>query len=152
MRERVGSELVSNIALMFRTEGLQLGYAYDGSSICIPDGTDPAPDEIETCHQNARPGSRAPHAWLADGRSILDLFGEGFVLLTMAQTGSDLGKLVGPADAAGMPLKIAAINDLEIAALYGASLVLVRPDGHVAWRGDKLPDDGATVINRVRGA
>jgi hypothetical protein len=29
--------------------------------------------------------------------------------------------------------------------------VLVRPDGHVAWRGDKTPLDAATVIDRVRG-
>jgi hypothetical protein len=30
--------------------------------------------------------------------------------------------------------------------------VLVRPDGHVAWRGDEAPTDATTVIDRVRGA
>jgi hypothetical protein len=28
----------------------------------------------------------------------------------------------------------------------------MRPDGHVAWRGDALPDDADAVIDRVRGA
>jgi hypothetical protein len=28
----------------------------------------------------------------------------------------------------------------------------VRPDGHVAWRSDRLPEDAAALIDRVRGA
>jgi hypothetical protein len=31
-------------------------------------------------------------------------------------------------------------------------LVLVRPDGHVAWRGDVCPDDPLALIDHVRGA
>ena len=30
--------------------------------------------------------------------------------------------------------------------------VLVRPDGHVAWRGDRIPEDALCVIDVVRGA
>lgn len=33
-----------------------------------------------------------------------------------------------------------------------AALVLVRPDGHVAWRGDVCPDDALNLIDRARGA
>ena len=51
-----------------------------------------------------------------------------------------------------MPLQIVAIGQPEIAALYERKLVLVRPDGMVAWRGDALPDDFAALIDRVRGA
>ena len=40
----------------------------------------------------------------------------------------------------------------EAAKLYERSLVLVRPDGHVAWRGDQAPADALSVIVRVRGA
>ena len=39
--------------------------------------------ETSTYTQTARPGARAPHVWLADGRSTLDLFGRGFVLLRL---------------------------------------------------------------------
>jgi hypothetical protein len=48
---------------------------------------------------------------------------------------------------------VTTIDDAEIARLYGARLVVVRPDGHVGWRGDAVPDDAAAaVIDRLRGA
>ena len=52
----------------------------------------------------------------------------------------------------GVPLREVTIADPEIAALYERPLVLVRPDGHVAWRGDECPADAAAVVDRVRGA
>jgi hypothetical protein len=56
------------------------------------------------------------------------------------------------ADAAGVPLQVVALDAPEIAALYQRRLVLVRPDGHVAWRADAEPDDARAVIDVVRGA
>jgi 2-polyprenyl-6-methoxyphenol hydroxylase-like FAD-dependent oxidoreductase len=65
-------------------EHLKIQYCYEGSPICIPDGT-PAPDaEPPRFVPSTRPGARAPHAWLADGSSLLDLFGNGFALLRAA--------------------------------------------------------------------
>ena len=69
--------------------GLQLGYRYEASPICIDDGTAPSPDDPEKFVPSARPGSRAPHALLADGRSTLDLFGRGFVLLRFGDAPTD---------------------------------------------------------------
>ena len=43
-------------------------------------------------------------------------------------------------------------RDAKIAALYERKLVLVRPDGHVAWRGDDVPGNAAALIDQVRGA
>ena len=45
-----------------------------------------------------------------------------------------------------------AIVDPELAALYERKLVLVRPDGHVAWRGDACPAEPGAIVDRVRGA
>ena len=42
--------------------------------------------------------------------------------------------------------------DPALAETYGAALSLVRPDGHVAWRGDGAPEDPAEMIHRIRGA
>lgn len=53
---------------------------------------------------------------------------------------------------ARMPLAIADIADHATAALYERKLVLVRPDGHVAWRGDEPPGDPRALIDAVRGA
>lgn len=100
----------------------------------------------------ARPGSRAPHAWLAEGRSTLDLFGKGFVLLAFGSAAGDASPIVEAARVRGMPLKMVAIEDSAIAKLYERRLVLVRPDGHVAWRDDAPPKDPLALVDRVRGA
>jgi hypothetical protein len=101
---------------------------------------------------STHPGARAPHAWLADGRSTLDLFGEGFTLLRLGERQPDVSALLQAAHTRLVPLRGVAITDPDVAALYERKLVLVRPDGHVAWRGDALPTDPFAVIDRVRGA
>ena len=63
--------------------GVMLGYRYDDSPIVWSDGTPAPPDASHPYTQTARPGARAPHVWLDDGRSTLDLFGRGFVLLRL---------------------------------------------------------------------
>ena len=99
----------------------------------------------------ARPGHRAPHAWLADGRSTLDLFGKGFVLLRLGAEAPSGQTLLDAAKAAGVPMTPVALDDPAVTALYERRLVLVRPDGHVAWRADDEPGDAAAVIARVVG-
>ena len=99
---------------------------------------------------SARPGQRAPHAWLASGKSVLDLFGRGFTLLRFG--GEDGDALIAAARAAEVPLSIADIAEDAVAQLYERRLVLVRPDGHVAWRGDSVPVQPRAIIDRIRGA
>ena len=79
---------------MFRTIGLQLGYRYEGSPIVVPDGTPAPPDDPENFVASARPGSRAPHVALADGSSMLDLYGRGFVLLRFGADAPDGADIV----------------------------------------------------------
>lgn len=132
--------------------GAQLGLCYAGSSICVDDGTEPANGGSETFTQSARPGCRAPHAWLADGRSTLDLFGEGFTLLLLGAADHDVAPLEAAARRAALPLTTIDEDDADVAGLYEAALALVRPDGHVAWRGDEVPGDADALIDRIRGA
>jgi 2-polyprenyl-6-methoxyphenol hydroxylase-like FAD-dependent oxidoreductase len=134
------------------TDNLRLGYCYEASPIVLPDGTKGPPIETPDFVPNARPGTRAPHAWLGPGRSTLDLFGKGFVLLRFAPQVGSAGALGEAAAARGVPFRIFDIADPAIAALYERPLVLVRPDGHVAWRGDAVPPDAFALIDRVRGA
>jgi len=56
------------------------------------------------------------------------------------------------AKARGVPLAIVSLPDPQLATLYERPLVLVRQDGHVAWRGNEPPADPFTLIDRVRGA
>ena len=120
--------------------------------ICWPDCTPPPPDVARTYEQTARPGHRAPHAWLADGRSTLDLFGRGFMLLGFGATAADATPLLEAARERHVPVEFAPLAEPNIATLYQRKFVLVRPDGHVAWRDDRIPEDPLRVFDVVRGA
>jgi hypothetical protein len=151
LRAHVGGLLERDVGREFRTIGAQLGYRYEESPICVPDGTPAPPDEPAEYVPSARPGARAPHVWLKDGRSILDLFGRGFVLLRFAGA-SDSSAISAAAAARNVPLAVHDVAEPEAAELYERVLVLVRPDGHVAWRADAPPADAGALIDRVRGA
>ncbi|MEU7024161.1 FAD-dependent monooxygenase [Streptomyces sp. NPDC046203] len=114
------------------------------------------------------PGVRAPHAWLEPGRSTLDLYGREFVLLSFAEPAGGGGgdrSDAGGGGAAGepyglarafaerrVPLHVVRCTVPEIARRYEQPYVLVRPDGHVAWRGTRQPRDPLALVDLVRGA
>lgn len=132
--------------------GIQLGYTYAHSPLCVSDGTPALPESPTDYVPNTRPGARAPHAWLAPGRSMLDLFGRGFVLLSFGGSPDLVAPLQEAAAARGVPLQVHVIDDAAIGQLYARRLVLVRPDGHVAWRSDHAPADAGALIDTVRGS
>jgi hypothetical protein len=132
--------------------GFHLGYRYDDSPIVWPDGTPAPPLETSTYTQTARPGARAPHVALPDGRSTLDLFGRGFTLLRLGKDAPGAERLRQAAADARVPLQVIALDQPEIIEAYRRALVLVRPDGHVAFRSDMEPQDPAAVIDTARGA
>jgi 2-polyprenyl-6-methoxyphenol hydroxylase-like FAD-dependent oxidoreductase len=134
------------------TIGFHLGYRYDASPAIWPDGTPAPPLETSTYTQTARPGARAPHVWLPDGRSTLDLFGHGFTLLRLGSGAPGCERIQAAAADARVPLVVVALDALGVTALYQRQLVLVRPDGHVAWRADREPEDARALIDAVRGA
>jgi 2-polyprenyl-6-methoxyphenol hydroxylase-like FAD-dependent oxidoreductase len=149
-RRAVGAVLVEENLKSWQPTGVHLGYIYHPSPIVVPDGLPMPADDTVGYVPTTFPGARAPHAWIAPDKSTLDLFGGGFVLLKFADVAS--GALEHAAAAAGVPLAVHAIASAEIAQLYECPLVLVRPDGHVAWRGDREPDNAAEVIATVSGA
>jgi 2-polyprenyl-6-methoxyphenol hydroxylase-like FAD-dependent oxidoreductase len=151
-REKVGREFSETMRREWFTLGAHLGYRYENSPICWPDGTAAPPDDPRAYVPTARPGHRAPHAFLADGRSTLDLFGRGFALLGFGAEAAEAAPLLEAARHRHLPLTFTAIAEPQIAALYERRFVLVRPDGHVAWRADRMPEDALCVIDVVRGA
>jgi len=95
---------------------------------------------------------RAPHVWLKDGRSTLDLFGKGFTLLDLSAKTTDTSTITRAANLIGLPIETIAIDHPNAREVYERNFVLVRPDGHVAWRGDALPPNAEEVIEKMRGA
>jgi 2-polyprenyl-6-methoxyphenol hydroxylase-like FAD-dependent oxidoreductase len=151
-RRKMGEDLARVQIGRVVTEGLALGYRYATSPIVWSDGAAAPPSSVSEYRPTAAPGSRAPHAFLSDGRSTIDLFANGFTLLRL---GAEPPHPLGLERAFGerfVPLTIVNIADPAISTLYERALVLVRPDGHVAWRSDQEPADPGSVVDHIRGA
>jgi 2-polyprenyl-6-methoxyphenol hydroxylase-like FAD-dependent oxidoreductase len=149
-RHAVGEQMNASLAQEWHSFGVAMGYRYDASPVIVPDGTPPTPDDPGEYVPTARPGHRAPHAWLEDGVSTLDWFGDGFTLLRPGFPG-DVAPLEAAASARGVPLRVVAVDDPAVARLYARQLVLVRPDGMVAWRADSLPENVSALLASVTG-
>jgi len=111
--------------------GIEFGYRYDG--------VEPNPVKYEP---TTAPGARLPSTFLRDGSALYDRLGPWFTLLVFGN--ADPSPLI---DAAPAPLDTVMIDD-PVAPIYGARLVLVRPDTHVAWRGNACAN-GRAVWRQV---
>jgi 2-polyprenyl-6-methoxyphenol hydroxylase-like FAD-dependent oxidoreductase len=149
-RREVGERLVRENLKAWQPPGVHLGYIYDPSPIVVPDGTPRPVDDTHGYKPTTYPGARAPHFWLRTELSTIDLFGGGFVLVRFDD--ADTSALEEAAKMRRVPLEIHHIVNEKVAQLYEKPLVLVRPDGHVAWRGDTLPENCLELIDTVRGA
>lgn len=195
LRARVGRSYAATMLREWYKNGIDLGYVYRGSPICVADAEPPVADaaegrgglaernptflrewqrllvheangaelaldwtelpaeEVMLFSQTAEPGARAPHLWLEDGSSTLDRMGKSFVLFVLGADDGDVGAVERAAAARSMPLEVVRIDRPEVAGLYRRRLVLIRPDGHVAWRGDSADAGLATgVLARASGA
>jgi putative polyketide hydroxylase len=138
-------------------QGLIFGASYDSAAI-IPDGTMPEENDtpITQYLPSARPGSRAPHVWLwRDGEliSTIDLFGPRFVLLTGPEGSAWRDAFAERAVAYTIGQELEDRDGVWQQA-YGVAAdgaVLVRPDGHVAWRARSAGGDAAGVWAGVMG-
>ena len=132
--------------------GCSSAIRYENSPICVPDGTPPPPDDPATYVPNARPGARAPHVWLKDGSSISRSVRPRLRAAALCRRAGAGGARCAPRKRAACRSTVDDIDQAEAAAIYARRLVLVRPDGHVAWRADEVPADAGALIDRVRGA
>ena len=137
--------------------GVQLGSHYE-SPVIIPDGEAPAdvfPETYDEYTPSGLPGGRAPHLWLDDervmGSSLFDRFGKGFTLLRLSRDAADTAALERAAAKRGIPLVVLDLDLAEARTLYGRDLALIRPDQHIVWRGDALPEDLDALLSTVTG-
>jgi 2-polyprenyl-6-methoxyphenol hydroxylase-like FAD-dependent oxidoreductase len=154
LREKARAAILRTRAKEFQHDsaGIELGYRYENSPICVSDGTPPPALDHGLYVPSTWPGARAPHVWLKDGRSTLDLFGRGFTLLVLSSIPTDTTAFTTAAKKIGLPLEVVALDEPRVRETYERPVVLVRPDGHVAWRGDTISANTAEIIEQVRGA
>jgi 2-polyprenyl-6-methoxyphenol hydroxylase-like FAD-dependent oxidoreductase len=150
-RARLGQEAYDLYVQQQCCGGLNFGYFYAGSPAIAHDGEPHPPYAMGSFTSSSVPGCRAPHVWLAPGRSLYDAAGAGFALLRFDASAA-VGDIVAAAAKRGVPLKLIDVDDAPARELYARKLVLMRPDQHVAWRGDAAPPDPLALIDLVRGA
>lgn len=107
------------------------------SSAVVPDGDDGA-DTVPAQSLSGQPGTRAPHVALGPDRSTLDLYGRDPVLLVGAQAAGWCGAAATVAADTGVPLSVHGLGwPRDVGDAHGITadgVLLVRPDGVVAWR------------------
>jgi len=133
--------------------GAELGYHYFGSPVVWPeDGEGPRYDFVDYV-PSTWPGVRLPHVWLDDGAAMQDRIGfdRGFTLLRLGRSATDVSALARAFAALRAPLRVLEVPDAAPREVYGRDLILLRPDMHVAWRGNQLPDDPAKLAALVTG-
>ena len=148
-RRAAGEYLGAHGKAEFNIPGITFGARYDQSPIVVGDGTPPPPDEANVYIPSASPGGRAPHLWLSQDQSLYDCFGFDWTLLRLGRDPVEHG-FARAAEQIGMTLKILDLNSQEARDLYGADLVLIRPDQIVAWRGNAAGNAEET-LRRVLG-
>jgi 2-polyprenyl-6-methoxyphenol hydroxylase-like FAD-dependent oxidoreductase len=138
----------------FASIGVQLGARYDGSPIVTGDEAPPA-DDFARYVPSPVPGGRAPHVWAGKGRepgdSLYDRLGPGFTLLRLGPKAPQADVLASAAARRAIPLAILDLPDHDVRDFYARDLVLIRPDQHVAWRGNALPADPDALLTKVTG-
>lgn len=149
-RASAADYLNGHVRREFNIPGITFGGRYDGSPLIVPDGSTPPPDQPNHYTHTACPGGRPPHAWLGDGRSLFDSFNFEWTLLALGPDAPDAGGFERAAQRMGLDLKVVRHREPELAALYEAPLVLIRPDQIVAWRGQDA-GSAADVLDRVSG-
>ena len=141
-RRELGAVL-STCGDQYGSIGVQLGARYDGSPIVAENGAPPA-DSFVTYTPSSVPGGRAPHVWFDEkrtyGNSLYDRLGADFTLLRLGPHAPDISVMMAAAVRQNIPLKVLDVPDTDSRDLYERDLVIIRPDQHVAWRGNNTAD------------
>lgn len=149
-RRELGRETYDLNVQQYACAGLNFGYYYEESPIIAYDGEPPVPYSMAGYTPSTVPGSRLPHEWI-DGVSLYDRLRSGYTLLRLDRN-VDLSAFESEARRQGLPLTTLDLQPDAVGPAYTTKLVISRPDRHVAWRGNDLPQDVAGLVGKLRGA
>jgi len=153
-RAEMAAVFEAKVSRLYECMGIEIGYRYVGSRVVVADA-DPAPRyESLTYLPTTWAGARLPSGFRDDGTAVFDLLdARGFTLLVCGDDRSaDIDALQRVAAKVGLPLRTVCLTEPHLARIYERKYILVRPDQHVAWRGDALPSDPHALLDTVRGA
>jgi 2-polyprenyl-6-methoxyphenol hydroxylase-like FAD-dependent oxidoreductase len=154
-----GARCRAEIARLFDVEqrkvteilGIEAGYLYLDSPIIWPEPGERPDPNAAAYTPTTWPGARLPHVWLDDGSALHDRIAAGYTLLRLGGTRIETSAFESALRQTRAPLAILDIPDAAARDLFGFDLLLVRPDLHVAWRGQTPPADPGAVADLVTG-
>ena len=130
--------------------GAELGYRYVDSPIImdIPGG----PEQLFRDYRPTTwPGARLPHVWLGDGTPIQDRIGDGYTILRLGKTSADTSRIEHAIRSRGAPVSALDIPDAPARDVYQHDIILLRPDLHIVWRGNRVPDNVQEIAATATG-
>lgn len=151
LRAAFGQELYDLNVQQYCCGGLNFGYYYDDSPLIAYDGEQQPPYTMADFTPSTVPGCRTPHFWLADGTSLYDALAPDYTLLRFDPT-VPVNDLLVAAAQQSLPLTLLDIDPSLAPIAYTTSLLISRPDQHVAWRGNTEPEDAVALIKKLCGA
>jgi len=133
--------------------GAELGYRYVGSPLIMEEPGEGPEYDFREYAPTTWPGARLPHVWLADGTAMQDRigYGHGYTLLRLGSTQASTESLQRTFAALGAPLQVLDIPDAAPRDIYRRDFLLLRPDLHVAWRGNEAPREPEQLARVVTG-
>src|SRR4029077_20513433 len=130
--------------------GAELGYRYVGSPIVMD--TPGGPEHLfREYRPTTWPGGRLPHVWLNDGTPIQDRIAEGYTVLRLGNTNADTRGLEHAIKDHGAPVTTVDIPEAAARDLYQHDIILLRPDLHIVWRGNRLPHNVRNIAATATG-
>jgi hypothetical protein len=130
--------------------GAELGYRYVGSPIIWEEPGGPE-QLFREYVPTTWPGARLPHVWLQNRTPLHDAIGDGYTLLRLRNSNADTSGLERAMRALAAPFEVVTIADDHVREIYGRDLILLRPDLHIAWRGNDAPADPGQLAALVTG-
>jgi hypothetical protein len=132
--------------------GCELGYRYDDSPVIDYDTPgEPPPHSVEDYRPSTWPGARLPHTWVEPGVSVNDRIPDGYTLLRLGKANGDAAALQCAFASIGAPIEVLDLDSEAARAVYGFDYLLIRPDLHVAWRGNAMPQAPERLARQVTG-
>jgi hypothetical protein len=92
-----------------------------------------------------------PHVWIEPGVSVHDRIGDGYTVLDLGNRRGDTATLARALADLGAPFATLELNSPAARDVYGYDFILLRPDLHVVWRGNRPPDDPAGLAALATG-
>ncbi|MDP3173307.1 MAG: FAD-dependent monooxygenase [Phenylobacterium sp.] len=138
------------VGRMHNMIGAETCYTYAGSPLVAHEPGNVPIWDINKIVPHGRPGIRIPHMWLKDGSPLQDNLGFDYNLLDL-RGDQDTSGFEAAFKEIGARLEVKRMDEPKLRKVYNGALFLLRPDLHIAWRGDGPPADARAIALMATG-